>query len=81
MNFKSAYRLLRPLGALRYILLIGVSTVGGWMFVVSCFMEKVDGQELTFAKLIGNLVVAVATGALWGAAMWKSSESTKSTDE
>lgn len=81
MSRKPIHVLLRPLGAMRYVLLAGAGSFGGWMFVVSCFWDSFRGEGLTLPRLVENLVVAVGTGILFAAASWKSSSSPKKDNE
>lgn len=59
------------LGKVDFILTRGLGAWGGWFFVGTCFVNVLNGSEITFSKLLVNLVISIVCGLLWGIAMWR----------
>lgn len=61
---------IKALGPYWYIAVMGLGIFSGWMFVVLCFVYKINGVDLTLHRLEGMISVAVGAGILWGVGMW-----------
>jgi len=54
----------------RYALLDGVASWGGWMFVGYCFIDGMNGVDLSLSRLKVTLIESIIGGIIWGSFMW-----------